>query len=497
MLFRSLDIRGIYFSSEYKRFYPNKSLASHILGFCNIDSRGAEGIEKGLDSYLLADVIQNDGEKRQDDYGYNIQLTIDSVIQAAAEIKLREAVEFEKASSASLILLDGLTGEILSMANYPDFNPNQYEKYGQKYFRNTAIFNQFEPGSVFKIFSIASLLDSGVIDIDSRFFCDGLYSDEHFDINCTGNHGFVDVPGIFKFSCNDGTLQAVSSIPDYDFYHYMKSFGFGEKTDILLPGEQPGILRDYENWSIRSMLSVPIGQEISVNSLQMVQAATVFLNDGKMIKPYLVKKIFDRKNNTIKEYSRQEIREVVKPGISGLILKAMTASTTEGGTVSTLEIPGISFAAKSGTAEIYDSSIGAYSEDMFTSSLLAIFPYESPRYIVYAVFHKPSGEVKWGGEIGARLINNFLSALTGYLEIYPEDYLIQESNIAVNREYEKVISLPAYMPDLTGLAAGDVPGIFSDIKLQVKVFGQGKVYRQNPAPGKILNTGSTIEIYLQ
>lgn len=492
---KSLKLKGIYFSPEFKRFYPNKNLASHILGFCNIDNKGTEGIEKQMDNYLLNTDIKS--SKITNNKGLNIQLTIDANIQAIAEKVLAEGVEREKAASASLLLVDGISGEILAMANSPDFNPNKYNTYSQRTYRNSAIFNLFEPGSVFKIFTMAALLDNENIDQDTVFHCDGQYDEDNFSINCTGVHGDVNVSGVFKYSCNDGTLQGASLIPDYEFYHYLKSFGFGEKVSIDLPGEQGGLLRIVDNWTARSMLSIPIGQEIGVNSLQMVQAATTFLNDGVMVKPRIVKKIYDRNNRVVNIPPRQEVRRVISPGVSAIVLDAMTYSTTEGGTVSKLKIDNLYFNAKSGTAEIYDSESGQYSETDFTSSLLTLFPAANPRYISYIVYNRPKGDSKWGGEIGAYLLNDFIGQLTGYLNIYDEDALINEKNISINREYEKITELPAEMPDFKGFTGGDVLDVFSQSGLKVELKGRGRVYRQSPESGTPLKKGSVIKIYLK
>ena len=274
------------------------------------------------------------------------------------------------------------------------------------------------------------MLDNNLINSSDFFYCDGIYKNGNISVKCTGNHGLVNYQDILKYSCNDGMLQAAENIKDVDLYHYLKQFGFGTRTSIALPGEQPGILRPIEKWSTRSMFAVPIGQEISVNSLQMVQAATTFINDGIMIEPYIVKKITDKNNNVIKSFGRTEIRRVINKGISNKILLAMYKSTEPGGTVDDLTIEDINFAAKSGTAEIYDVRLRGYSETDFTSSLITIFPLNNPRYILYIVFNKPKSEIKWGGILGAETANNLLYYLKSYLNLSSENiYTIQSNDI--------------------------------------------------------------------
>jgi len=497
-LIKKLKLKGIGLKKEYKRFYPNKELASHVVGFCNIDSRGQEGIEKGMDVFLTPDLSNIKYENEENDIkGSDVILTIDANIQAFSDIILKESVLKENADSGSLIMADGRSGEILCMSNYPNYNPNDYKEYKQSIFRNYAIFNQFEPGSVFKIFSLASLLDKDLIDETDFYYCDGKYVKDNVTVKCTGIHGSVNYNGILKYSCNDGMLQASSLINPVDFYYYLKSFGFGMRTTIKLPGEQSGILRDIDKWTDRSMMSIPLGQEVSVNSLQIIRAATTFVNDGIMLEPYIVKAVFE--NNKIKySKSRKEVRRVIKKGISEKVLSAMSKSTDTGGTASTLYLESLNFAAKSGTAQIYDPDLNMYLDNYFTSSLLVIFPLNNPRYIIYIVFHKPRGNIKWGGVIGSKTINNFLSHLTGYIDLNMQyDYVINEKNLGVNKKYQYIKVLPVNMPDLSGLSACDVIDIFSKVDVEIRVFGTGRVYKQLPEAGNPVNKNDEIKIYLK
>ena len=375
------------------------------MDFANIDNNGAEGIEKSLDNILKDKNSNKENSNNKYDGLSNIKLTIDSFIQAVAEDTLKNSVITENAESGTLILLDGKSGEILSMANYPDYDPNFYSSYNQRSFRNSAIFNQYEPGSVFKVFVMASLMDAGLLTKNDYFVCKGFVELNGIKVKDTGIHGPVNVAGIFKYSCNVGTLEASNKIDEKSFYNYLKLFGFGESTGIPLPGEQMGLLRDLKFWSKRSMLAIPIGQEISVNALQIVKASTVFVNDGIMVEPMIVKSILDENEKTIKNYETKEIRRVIKKGISKDIIKAMESATDEiGGSARLLKIEGINFAAKSGTAEIYDQKLKKYSDTQVTSSLLTIFPADNPRYIAYIVFHNvyhdKEGRIRWGGIIG-------------------------------------------------------------------------------------------------
>lgn len=496
---KSLNLQGFKLKKEYKRFYPNKNLASHILGFCNIDGRGEEGIEKSMDSYLISDFNKQNYQLNEiEPEGYNISLTIDSNIQAVSEKIISESVVKFKSDFGSIILIDGISGEILSMANSPDFDPNSYQEYNQLNFRNNAIFQQFEPGSIFKIFSISALLDNNLIDTSNFYFCDGKYDKNGVTVKCTGHHGSLNYYGILRYSCNDAMLQAVENINDFDLYQYLKIFGFGTRTSISLPGEQPGILRDIENWTSRSMYSIPIGQEVSINALQLVRAATTFLNDGILIEPFIIKKIIDKNNNVLKSFERKEIRRVINKGVSNKVLLAMHSSTEPGGTIDDLVLEGVQFAAKSGTGQIYDINSKSYSNIDVTSSLLIIFPLDNPRYILYIAFNKPKVSVNWGGIIGAEAANNLLYYLKSYLNLSNENiYAIKNKNIIINSNYEKLKELPSKMPNLIGLTSGEILDIFSAVDVKFRIFGNGKVYKHVPGENEIITKKSIIEIYLK
>ncbi|MBR6201113.1 MAG: PASTA domain-containing protein [Spirochaetales bacterium] len=491
------NLKGVYQKNEYKRFYPNRTLASHILGFCNIDNRGVEGIEKSMDSYLLSEIGRDENDGKHNN-GMNVRLTIDSNIQAVAEYCLKTGSERENPDIASLIFIDGKSGEIIAMANWPDFDPNNYADYNQSVFRNASIFYQYEPGSVFKVFSLAPQIDQGYVDEETYFFCDGHYDFGGLRVKCTGRHGNINIAGVMKYSCNDGTLQATEQMPDQLLYNYLKAFGFGENSTILLPGEQPGLLRPVEKWTGRSKLSVPIGQEVSVNALQMVRALTVLTNDGIMIEPYIISQITDDDNNVIKEYSRREIRRVLQPGTSARVLNAMSETTMAGGTARRLKIEGINFYAKSGTAQIYNAAERKYSDTDVTSTLAVVFPTEKPRYIIYMVYHNPKGEIRWGGNICSRVLVEFITGIIGYTHINnEEEYTINSDEIKLDNDPERITTVPFEMPDFTGMSAGDVLNVMSRLNIKVKISGNGVVAKQSPAPGETVARNTVIYLQLK
>lgn len=498
-MIRDLKLEGISLQTEYKRLYPGKRLASHILGFCDIDNNGQEGIEKSLNSDLISYKKLGSYDYSKMESANNVYLTIDAYIQAFSENIIKNAVLREKADYGSLILMNGKTGEILSMANFPDFDPNNYNEFQQRDFRNYSMFYLFEPGSVFKVFNIAALLDMGVLNRSNFFNCDGVYKDNYVNIKCTGVHGTINYFDILKYSCNESMIQACLAIKDMDLYRYLKSFGFGDPTLITLPGEQSGLLRRLEDWTPEiSSKFISIGQEISVSALQIVKAATTFVNDGVILEPLIVDKILNQENQVLKEYKRKQIARVFKSGIAEYIIAGMKTSGEPGGTVSSLKMNGVSFAAKSGTAQIYDVNKKMYRDDLVTSSLLVIFPCEDPKYIAFIVFHKPRGEIKWGGIIGAEALNEFFNSLSSYLDFNDfKNFEIKRSDLKTTREYKKVESLPVKMPDLNGFTTGDVLDIFSKVNVKVEINGRGLIYCHEPDAGEIIKSGSVLKLYLK
>ncbi len=278
----------------------------------------------------------------------------------------------------------------------------------------------YEPGSVFKIFSIASSLDLGGINRDTVFHCNGYYelepeNSDPIKIKCLGHHGDVTPETILKFSCNSGAAYAAETISDDAFYQMLKMFDFGTKTNLPLPGETKGILRDYRDWSIRSKPTISFGQEISVSAMQMVKAATVFANKGMMLQPHIVKKVLSHDGKLLDENIREPIRQVLLPETADEVLAMMlSVSKHDGGTGWRAAVDGVDMSVKTGTAQLLDRETGKYSEKSFISSCMAIFPQEDPEIILYNVIVNSKKKSIYGGVISAPLVGDIADHIVSY-----------------------------------------------------------------------------------
>lgn len=485
-------LNGIRVEKEFGRSYPEADLAAHITGYVGHDNIGLDGIEYTLNEILSPKQIKSSSRQ---EYGHNIQLTIDLNLQYFSAMAAKEAYEENFADSVSVITMDAQNGELLSYVSYPSYDPNNYNQYSDKERTNRIAQTVYEPGSVFKVFSVASFMELGGIDKDTNFFCNGeYYNEEHnFTINCLGNHGTISTPGILVNSCNDGTAQASETVTNRDLYKVLRDFGFGKRTGITFNGESQGILRRPEGWSVRSKPTISMGQEISTSPIQIVTAATALTNSGVLLKPHIVKKIITQDGKVEKEYFREPIREVISPNIASNILDMMR-ETTERGTGIGTKIDGLNISTKTGTAEIANQETGEYSKDRFLASALAIFPTEDPKVILYVIIENPKGSSIYGSRLAIPVIKKLVDNYTNYLDIPTTQSPIYSVNSKVeNPDYSK-IKIDSILPDLKGLSKRDVLTILNNEGIKFKISGNGFVISQSPEAGSIINENTIVEL---
>ncbi len=492
-------LEGISLLPEFGRNYPGKSMASHIIGYVGIDNIGLDGLEYTFNQELTPPVI---GTYKETVYGNQLFLTLDSSIQHTVEKIADEVYREEKANSVMILVLDAPTGDILGYASLPNYDPNVLSTLTPTTMKNKPISLLYEPGSVFKVFSLAAFLELGALNETDTFFCNGYYEKPTGDgkiirINCLGRHGSVTVRDILKYSCNAGAAYASDRANAESFYRMLRLFGFGEPTGIPLNGEENGTLRSPRLWSIRSKPTLAIGQEIAVTAMQVVKAATVFANDGILLQPHIVKKILAPDGTLIKEYPREPLRQVISPEIAQEILEHMESVTEANGTATRARIPGVRVSAKTGTAQMIDPDTGKYSETAYIASCLALFPTESPQVIVYVVIESPQGDSYFGGRVAAPIIKKVGEFLVPYLGISRtgEQVYTHPGRITLPR-----IALPPMtdtVPDFSGLPKKVLLPLLSRKDVKVTIVGSGWVYRQTPQPGTPLTPGMEIVLELR
>jgi cell division protein FtsI (penicillin-binding protein 3) len=495
-------LKGIDLTPEFGRNYPNQSLASHVLGYVGLDNVGLDGAEYSFNDDLSPPAVRR-ADQGGEVFGNQVFLTIDADIQHLAERRAREALQANQADSVLVLVMEAGSGEILAYAALPDFDPNEFNRFEPSALRNLPLAQAYEPGSVFKIFSIASFLQLGGIQPEESFICTGLYEKRLADgdtirIRDLTAHGRVNAGLILKYSCNVGAAYASEKVQREPFYQLLLAFGFGRPTGLPLPGESAGILAPPARWSLRTKATIAFGQEISVSAVQMLQAASALANGGMLLAPRIVSRILSPSGELVKEFGRQPVREVISPQVAREVLEMMETATDEhGGTARLGRVEGVRISAKTGTAQVRDPATGTYSESNYVASYLGIFPTEEPRVIVYVVVHNPKGKAYYGGQIAAPVFRGVAEDLIGYLGIRRRGDVVLEQPGSLRVKVPPPIVLGEAMPDLLGTPKRLLLPLLAVRGLEVRISGDGFVVEQDPPPGTLLQQGTSIRLRLE
>jgi cell division protein FtsI (penicillin-binding protein 3) len=429
---KKLNMDGLDFIPEHKRFYPNKTLAAQLIGFTDIDDHGLEGIEFNYDDDLRGEVFQytelRDAHGRGfeaenmngiSSSGKNIVLTVDSTIQYIAEKALAETVENFSAESGMAVVMVPKTGAILALAHVPLFNPNAIEMYNRKFWRNRIITDPFEPGSTMKIFSAAAAIESGSSSPNSIFFCEnGAYKMGRHVIHDTHEHGWLSLQQIIKYSSNIGAIK-FSEItgPEY-LSRTLQNFGFGSKTGIDCPGETTGSLPPFRRWTKVDAGTISFGQGISVSALQLIAATSAIANKGILMRPYVVQAITDHNGRLIKSFGPSRIRKVISEKTADTLSRIMQTVITEGGTGVNAALEGYSVCGKTGTAQKIDEN-GGYSYEKYVASFVGFAPVENPKIAVLVVVDEPQKQ-HYGSIVAAPAFKAIAQKTLDYMHIAPK-----------------------------------------------------------------------------
>jgi len=551
---RALNLSGIIISEDTKRFYPDGHLASHVLGFTGIDNQGLDGIESVFDNYLrgipgrISSPIDAIGRKMdigEEEYykpinGYNVVLTIDETIQHFVEKALDEAVLHSKPTKGiSAIVMDPNTGEILALANRPDYDPNNPFKGSKdelfRLWRNRAISDAYEPGSVFKTITASASLEEGLVSLNEEFYCPGYTTVAGHRINCWATHGSETFVKGVQNSCNVVFITLGQRLGVEKLYKYIHSFGFGEKTGIILPGEASGLLMSEKNIGPVELATNSFGQGIAATPLQMITAVSAIANGGNLMQPQIVKSIIDTNGSVIKEFKPKVVRNVISKKTSDTMRQILKSVVAEG-TGKAGYIEGYDVAGKTGTTE-------KYLPGKYVASFMGFAPADNPKLIVLVVVDEPNNpETHFGSQLAAPVVRSILEDSLQYLkvnpkglkeykkiempdvrniELYEAEKLLLSKNLKYNIEgignivfdqtpkpgaiisEETTVILylsdnnnekEVIVPDLEGKTIMEATEILNSLGLKIKIEGTGVVYKQNPEKGNIINKGSIVEV---
>lgn len=480
------------------RVYPENALASQLIGYMGDDGKGLAGIEYSMQDELQPIPEPNSTKIQQ---GKNIYLTIDANLQYKLEEIARDTMKTTQAECMMLLCSDAKTGEILSYISLPSSDLNEYNMSTIEQTIDRPAMSAYEPGSVFKIFTVASFYDAGLINANTSFLCDGVYENrirggEVIRIKCLDHHGWITAREALKYSCNDAIAQISDRANDESFLEMIRRLGFGKKTGIELPGETPGSVKDTNSrlWSARSKPTMSMGQEISVSALQMVQAASALANDGIPVKPTVIKRITNKDGTIAYEHSPEYKDRVFKESTAKYVLSCMETTATSG-TGSRARLRDISIGVKTGTAQMADKN-GGYSQTDFLSNCIAIFPVEEPQIVLYIVVEKAKGET-YAGRIVAPVIAKAADEIIDHLGMSRGDAESFEHSGKITISPAEPFELGSSVPDFTGKSMRELLPLFNRNDIQIKINGSGWVKSQIPEPGTPVTENMLIELNLE
>ncbi len=417
----ALDLPGVYLQKEYKRFYPAGEIASHVIGFTNIDDVGQEGLELAYDKWLAGSpgskrVIRNrKGEAveevaliKESQPGQDLHLTIDRRLQYLAYRELKSTVLQHGARSGSVVVLDVNTGEVLAMVNQPSYNPNDpgHDTDGM---RNRAVTDVIEPGSVMKPIAIASVLENGIAvpttPVDTS---PGYIVISGHTIRDHRNYGLLDVTGVLTKSSNVGVTRLALQLKPEQMWDTYSRFGFGEATGTGFPGESAGVLRNYRRWRRLEQATISYGYGVSATPLQLAQAYAAIANGGKLRQPAFI------------QGSSNPPVSVIDPRIANTIAAMLETVTGDNGTGKRARVPNYRIAGKTGTS--HKASASGYAASRYVASFVGFGPVSNPRLVSVVVINDPSGEEYYGGLVAAPLFSKVMTGAMRLLNIPPDDY---------------------------------------------------------------------------
>ncbi|MFC7681553.1 stage V sporulation protein D [Paenibacillus sp. GCM10028914] len=501
---RDLKLPGIVVAEDNMRYYPHGGLAAHILGFTGIDNQGLTGTEKKFDDKLsglngsisyLSDaggrLMPGSSEKYMEPRdGLNLELTIDKSIQSIMERELDQAMVKYQANASWAIAMNPKNGEILAMASRPGYSPGKYREFDpQIYNRNLPIWMTYEPGSTFKIITLAAALEEGKVNLkNERFFDSGAIEVGGARLRCwkKGGHGSQTFMEVVQNSCNPGFVNLGQRLGKETLFQYIRDFGFGAKTGIDLIGEENGILFKLSNVGPVELATTSFGQGVSVTPIQQVAAVSAAINGGNLYQPHVAKAwIHPETGEVIEEIKPEPVRQVISEETSKQVREALESVVAKG-TGRPAFIDGYRVGGKTGTAQKVIN--GRYSSTEHIVSFIGFAPADDPQIIVYTAVDNPKG-IQFGGVVAAPIVQNILEDALHYMQV-------PQRKDQLSREYKYGETPTVTVPNLVGATVQD---LYEDLNMNFVLAKSGTgttVINQAPKPGSRVERGSTIRIYM-
>ncbi|MED5370457.1 MAG: penicillin-binding protein [Myxococcota bacterium] len=515
--------RVLFTRSQPTRYYPSRESAVQILGVVGYNGRGVEGVERQLDPYLRGSTFRYieerdaDGRVISTEYearsrakaGGQVTLTLDPVIQRAAEEALDQVVEASEPLSATAVVLDVQTGEILALANRPHTNPNDRRGRDISHLRNHGIADAHEPGSIMKPFVIALALEEGLYTPDTLVDCEGgahRFGRSRKPIRDDHPHDVVTVSEVLKYSSNIGTAKMAFSLGAERTIEGLQRFGFQSRTGVDLPGETRGFIRSPDKIKPIELATTAFGQGMQASALQVASALQALANDGVRMQPYIVAEVRDRYGQIKLRNKPEGIGRPVSEKVARQTIQMMSTVLEEGGTGTRARVPGYTAAGKTGTGQkVVD---GRYSPTARVASFMGVAPANDPRLAIVVMVDTPSKGSRYGGTVAGPAFSLIAQRSLRYLGV-PEDRVEEDEALQADSPDDPtpqdlpplVVAELAWtpegtlrVPDLAGLSMRDALAALDGSGLELSVQGSGRVIDQRPGAGSDLHTGQRIEL---
>lgn len=518
-----LELEGVDFIKEHRRFYPNKELGSHLLGYVGIDNTGLNGIEGTYDTLIKGEsgkvLVQTDARghafsrvEKPPTAGASLELTIDQYLQHVAERELRAGVERAGAAGGSAVVMDPTTGEILALANYPTFNPNAYREFDDDQRRNRAIQDLYEPGSTFKIVTAGAALQEKVVTPDTLVETGPgriRFASRVIDEDKGHNYGTLSFTDVIVKSSNVGSIKVGLRVGAERMSDYVRRFGFGRASSPDFRGESPGIVWAASQLTDSALASVSMGYQVAVTPLQMASAVSVVANGGELLQPRVVRAVI--RGDARIPVPRKVISRAITPAVAAQLTSIMESVVTDG-TGSKARIGGYTVAGKTGTASKVVNR--RYSNTDYNVSFVGFVPSHKPAFTIVVVVDSPHKEPPYGGWVAAPIFQKIADAALRHQGIPPSinappPVLVvrreesREQPAAVSAKQPSIVTVvgtssgaePAF-PDLIGMSARDAVRALARLGLTARLHGAGRVVSQRPAAGTAMDAGVTATLWL-